>query len=190
MEKADVLEKYKTKSEPGLIYDTGEIKDPSAFQTVQNINKHRKNVKDKIEFFIKKLQDRANNHDISKLKQPEIEWLIQMDKESSFPYGSPQYYEKMKKWEKFFEHHYKENRHHPNHFADGIQGFNIVDLVEFIADITSYLENMHPGDAIRIIDEQKERFGFDDQIAQILKNTLFEYFSWVGSYEPEFKQPE
>jgi hypothetical protein len=51
MEKADVLEKYKIKSTSGLIYDTGEIKDPSAFQTAQNINKHRKNVKDKIEFY-------------------------------------------------------------------------------------------------------------------------------------------
>lgn len=50
MEKADVSQKYKTKPTPGLIYDTGEIKDPPVFQTVQNINKHRKNVKDKIEF--------------------------------------------------------------------------------------------------------------------------------------------
>lgn len=57
MEKADVLEKYKTKPAPGLIYDTGEIKDPSAFQTIENINKHRKNVKDKIEF----LQNRCNS---------------------------------------------------------------------------------------------------------------------------------
>lgn len=50
MEKADVLKKYKTKTTLGLIYDTGKVKDPPVFQTVQNINKHRKNVKDKIEF--------------------------------------------------------------------------------------------------------------------------------------------
>ena len=169
------------------IYDNG-VKDPQAFETVSRINSHRKSVRAKLNFLIKKLAERSENHDLSKLKEPEIGWLIEMDKEPRVTYGSPEYFEKMKRWEKFFKHHYANNRHHPDHFGDmGVSGMNLVDLAEYLCDIISYLEEMHASQAIKIIDEQGKRFGLEDQLSQILKNTLVEYFSWVGNFSPEFK---
>ena len=56
-----------------------------------------------------------------------------MDKEPKVEYGSPEYFEKMKRWDKFFKHHYKNNSHHPAHYNEqGIYGMTIVDLVEMI----------------------------------------------------------
>jgi len=32
------------------------------------------------------------------------------------------------------EHHYKNNRHHPEHFNNGIDEMNLVDLIELLCD--------------------------------------------------------
>ena len=158
--------------------------DKQAFKTINNIIKHRKSVKAKLDFISEEIKKRGEEHDLSKLQQPELGWLIQMDKEPKYQYGTPEYFEKMKKWQKFFIHHYINNRHHPDHFKFGICDMTLIDLCEYIADIISYYDEMHVGDALKTVEEQKERFGFDEQLSQILKNTLLEYFSWVGDYKP------
>jgi len=158
--------------------------DKQAIKTINNIIKHRNSVKNKLKFLSEEIKKRGEEHDLSKLQQPELGWLIQMDKEPRCEYGTPEYFEKMKRWQKFFIHHYTNNRHHPNHFKFGIYDMTLVDLCEYITDIISYYDEMHVGDALKTIESQKERFGFDEQLSQILKNTLLEYFSWVGDYEP------
>lgn len=53
-----------------------------------------------------------------------------MDKEGRVKYGSKEYFDKMNRWKIFFDHHYKNNKHHPEHFRDNIDGMNLVDLIE------------------------------------------------------------
>jgi len=166
------------------ISENKSIVDEQAKKTVYNIIKHRNSVKNKLNFLSKEIKKRGEEHDLSKLQQPELNWLIQMDKEPKYKYGTPEYFEKMKRWQKFFTHHYTNNRHHPDHFKLGILEMTLVDLCEYIADIISYYDEMHVDDALKTIKDQKERFGFDEQLSQILKNTLLEYFSWVGDFKP------
>lgn len=174
------------------IIDTSEeepIKDPQALKTIQSIVKHKKSVKEKLDFLTEELKQRAEHHDDSKLEPPEIDWLIEMDKEPRYPYGSPEYFDKMQRWKKFFDHHYANNRHHPDHFKDlGIVEFNLADLCEYLMDICSYFDEMHVSDAIKVVEQQQERFHLDDQLTQILKNTLIEYYSWIGETKPIFQR--
>lgn len=188
-----VLDAYTPKDlDPKIIdgYDTDLqlIKDSSALNTVNEIFKHKKSVKEKLNFLSEELADRAEHHDDSKLKKPEIGWLIEMDKEPIFKYGTPEYFEKKKKWQKFFDHHYALNRHHPEHFIQGVQGMTLIDLCEYCCDIISYFAEMHPKQAIQTVEQQQSRFGFDEQLTQVLKNTLIDYFTWVGNLSPLFKQ--
>lgn len=192
MDKKETIEKYLKQSQkenqPVINgYDSNEniISDPSAVKTINNILDHKKKVKDRMLFLAKEIIKRAEEHDDSKLKPPEINWLIEMDKEPKVEYGTPEYFEKIKKWDKFFKHHYKNNNHHPAHYNEqGVYGMTIVDLVEMMCDVISYIKELHVYQASKIIKEQKERFDMDEGIAQILINTLNYYFTWVGDFKP------
>lgn len=160
------------------------VKDQKALDTLNSILKHRQTVRERLLFLADELYKRAYHHDDSKLQLPELSWLIEMDKEPRYEYGTPEYFDKMKRWDKFFNHHYENNRHHPDHFSNGIEGMNLADLCEYIVDIISYYEELHVNNALDTVNKQKERFGLDEQLTQILKNTLIEYFSWFGGQKP------
>ena len=49
-------------------------------------------------------------------------------------YGSNEHKEALDIIKPAIDHHYKENRHHPEHFEDGISGMNLVDICEMISD--------------------------------------------------------
>ena len=192
MDKKETIEKYLKQSQKenqpvinGYDNDENIISDPSAAKTINNILDHKKKVKDRMLFLAKEIIKRAEEHDDSKLKPPEINWLIEMDKEPKVEYGTPEYFEKIKRWDKFFKHHYKNNSHHPAHYNEqGVYGMTIVDLVEMMCDVISYIKELHVYQASKIIKEQKERFDIDEGIAQILINTLNYYFTWVGDFKP------
>jgi len=192
MDKKETIEKYLKQSQKenqpiinGYDNDKNIVSDPSAVKTINNILEHKKKVKDRMLFLAKEIIKRAEEHDDSKLKQPEINWLIEMDKEPKVEYGTPEYFEKIKRWDKFFKHHYKNNKHHPAHYNEqGVYGMTIVDLVEMMCDVISYIKELHVYQASKIIKEQKERFDIDEGIAQILINTLNYYFTWVGDFKP------
>lgn len=169
------------------------IKDKQALNTLNHILNHRENVKERLLFLADELYKRAYHHDDSKLQYPELEWLIEMDKEPRYEYGTPEYFDKMQRWDKFFQHHYAHNRHHPGHFSDcpenlvrgtGVNGMNLVDLCEYVIDIISYQKELHLSTANDTVDKQQERFKLDDQLSSILKNTLSDYFAWFGDQEP------
>ena len=106
------IEKYLTppKKEERHIIDGCDLEDdivsdPQALKTITNILNHKQNVKEKMLFLANEIIKRAETHDDSKLKEPELSWLIEMDKEPEVEYGSPEYFEKQKRWIKFFEHY-------------------------------------------------------------------------------------
>src|SRR5574344_1105329 len=102
-------------ADAGKIYNDGVV-DQKAFDTVEEINDHKYKVFKMIEYLSMQLEDRAYHHDDSKLKSPELEMQIEMDKEQRYQYGSQEYFDKMDRYKDFFNHHYKHNRHHPEHF--------------------------------------------------------------------------
>lgn len=160
------------------------IEDPSALKTVEDILKHKEKVRRRLLFLSEELKKRAECHDDSKLKDPEIKYLIEMDKEPKYEYNTPEYFNKMKRWQKFFNHHYDNNRHHPDHFRNGILDMTLTDICEYLVDIISYYDEMHVHDAMDTVEKQQGRFGLDNQLSQILVNTLIEYFSYIGDQKP------
>lgn len=180
-------QRHKQESEVKFEPDVSTPLDEQFKETTRSIRKHKSSVRKRLLFIASELQKRAEHHDDSKLEYPELGWLVAMDKEGRAPYGSEAYFEKMKRWDCFFKHHYDKNPHHPDHYtAEGTHGMTIVDIVEMMCDVISYCDELPSTKAFEIINEQAERFGLSDELASILKNTLLRYFSWVQDVAPEF----
>lgn len=136
--------------------------------------KHIENVRSKIMKVVNDLIGRAFCHDASKLEPPEKEYY---DRHTQglrvLEYGSSAYKEVMKKMQPGIDHHFSHNRHHPEFFADGINGMNLVDLVELMCDWKAAGErhSEKPTDIFKSIDINAERFKIDPQLVQIMKNT-------------------
>ena len=74
------------------------------------------------------------------------------------------------------DHHTRKNRHHPEHFKNGIKGMNLIDIIEMIMDWKSAGMRHNDGSILKSVEINKKRFGFSDELEQILLNTV-EYFN-------------
>ena len=78
---------------------------------------------------------RSHHHDQSKLEPPEVETFNEFTpKLKDLTYGSDEYRECLRAMKPALEHHYAHNRHHPEHFANGVLGMDLFDLVEMLSD--------------------------------------------------------
>lgn len=85
----------------------------SNMETVKHIHSVRKNIYK----FIEELDDRARNHDQSKLESPEQEIFGEhYESLGKTEYGTPEYTELLTKVQPALDHHYANNRHHPEFF--------------------------------------------------------------------------
>lgn len=125
---------------------------------------HRERVKDLCFEFAEALKERGLSHDLSK-ETDEIEAKGFSVIESA-PYGTQAYVENLEKIKESVFRHYENNRHHPEHFKDGIRGMNLLDLVEMVMDWKSF------GDAETHFLTQVKRFNIGEDLASIIKNSL------------------
>jgi hypothetical protein len=118
------------------------------------------------------LQERQQAHDQSKLAEPELaifnEFTPRLQAQT---YGSQEYRESLDGMGDGLAHHYRENRHHPEHFADGFDGMNLVDVIEMLADWKAATLRHADGDLERSIAQNAERFGYRKQVHRLLLNT-------------------
>lgn len=122
---------------------------------------------------------RATHHDRSKTEPPEVHVFDEYTpklKEST--YGSDEYKGFLEAMGEGLAHHYAYNRHHPEHFEDGIYGMTLVDVAEMLADWKAATERHADGSLERSFDIQRDRFDISDQLMAILVNTA-RYFGWV-----------
>jgi hypothetical protein len=70
------------------------------------------------------------------------------------------------------DHHYAMNSHHPEHFATGIQGMSLLDVLEMLCDWKAATLRHNDGDIRRSIELNQKRFGYSDELKAILLNTL------------------
>jgi hypothetical protein len=142
----------------------------SAKDTLEHIN----NVRSKILKVVADLIERGFHHDASKLETPEKEAY---DRHTpalrTLEYGSQAYKDVLAKMKPAIDHHYSVSRHHPEFFADSINGMNLIDLLEMILDWKAAGERhvLKPTDIFKSIDINAERFKMEPQLVQILKNT-------------------
>ena len=134
--------------------------------------KHIEKVRHYIRHMTDKMTLRGVNHDKHKQESPEVELFAEYtDKLSNMQYGSDEYKESLKALKPALDHHYANSRHHPEHFARGILDMNLVDIVEMVCDWKAASERQKDGNLLKSIEQNAQRFGYDDQVKQILINT-------------------
>jgi hypothetical protein len=124
---------------------------------------------------MKNLLDRSLNHDQSKLSSPEVELFTEYTpKLAGTTYGSSEYDEFKKLMKPALDHHYANNRHHPEHFKNGAEDMTVLDLVEMLADWKAASERHHDGNIRKSIEINSERFGLPPMLRKILENSIDE----------------
>lgn len=142
--------------------------------------RHIKRVSELLSLASKELLQRATVHDNSKLQSPEKELFDEFTpKLKNCTYGSDEYKEFLKGLKTALDHHYANNSHHPEHYPNGINGFDLFDLVEMFFDWKAASERHADGDIFKSIEINKERFGLSEQLAEILKNTATRFYFGV-----------
>lgn len=144
-----------------------------AFET----NKHIKTVQNNMSFFIKDLLDRSIAHDASKLESPEVEIFGEYTpKLSEVEYGSPEYLKLLEQVKPAIDHHYANNRHHPEHWPEGVNDMTLNDLVELISDWKAATARNKNGNIRKSIETNAKRYKLSSQLQRILENTVREMF--------------
>lgn len=134
--------------------------------------RHIETVRNYLNAAIRELLNRQEQHDQSKLVPAEVDVFEEYTpKLRGTTYGSDEYKVFLEGMKPALEHHYRNNRHHPEHFANGIQEMNLIDLLEMMIDWKASGMRHHDGDIYRSIDINQERFGYSDELKQIFKNT-------------------
>lgn len=160
--------------------------------TYEHIGKVRANLSK----VIRSLLHRAEVHDQSKLKEPEVSVFNEYTpKLAESTYGSDEYKSFLEGMKAGLDHHYAENDHHPEHFIDGsapfsyfgdsepasrfarepltgIQAMDLVQLIEMLCDWQAATQRHKDGDIRRSIEQNQERFGYGDELKQILLNSV------------------
>ena len=139
--------------------------------------KHIEIVRKFIRLFTDKLTSRGVDHDKFKLESPEVEIFAKMkSKLKNLTYGTPEYEESLNQLKPALDHHYANCRHHPEHFKNGVNDMNLIDLVEMLCDWKASSLRQHDGNLLKSIETNAQRFGINKQLTQILVNTaaLFE----------------
>lgn len=143
------------------------------YDSEKDTMEHIRKVSWYIQEAIIELGTRSRTHDKSKLLPPEKECFDEITPLlKGTTYGSDEYKATMDRMRPAINHHQKNNRHHPEYFENGIDGMNLIDLVEMICDWKAASERHADGDIYRSLEINRKRFGMSDQLVSILKNTV------------------
>lgn len=136
--------------------------------------KHIHQVQERLAAVIRELTVRMMRHDLSKLESPEKEIFDEFTPQlAGMTYGSDEYKASLAKMRPAIEHHNANNRHHPEHFGEqGMRGMNLIDVVEMLCDWKAATLRHNDGDIVRSIEINQQRFGYSDDLKQIMLNTV------------------
>lgn len=138
------------------------------FQTALHIMEVARN----LNFFARQILDRSDSHDQSKLSDAEkFDFARVTHKLRGLTYGSPEYMESVKDLGAALGHHYANNRHHPEHFKNGIRDMNLIDLVEMFCDWFSSSKRHHDGNIRKSIEKNSSRFQMGPELTLIFERT-------------------
>ena len=123
--------------------------------------------------FVVALIDRGEEHDQSKLTSPEVEAFAEWTpKLAGSTYGSPEYESARAAMGPALAHHYAKNRHHPEHFKNGVNDMSLLDIVEMFCDWKAATMRHNDGNIRKSIAHNADRFGLSPQLVRILENTV------------------
>lgn len=152
-----------------------EVKSLTAEQKATNFDtmQHIETVRKMMLKLIIQLMYRAHEHDQTKLAEPEVDLFVKYTPElAKCHYGSPEYQTALAGLKPALDHHYGQNRHHPEHFKNGINDMNLIDLIEMIVDWKAATLRQKDGNIRKSIELNMNRFGISPQLAKIMENTI------------------
>jgi hypothetical protein len=142
------------------------------FDSRADILQHILEVRAYLDTFVTEMLRRGQVHDASKFdaaEKPAFDEAIPLLRGVS--YGSPEYAEVLDRLAPAFDHHYRCNSHHPEHYGEqGIAGMDLFDLVEMVCDWMAAAKR-NPDDGVKLA-YNVELFGIQEQLAAIITNTL------------------
>jgi hypothetical protein len=152
---------------------------PEELATNIETMKHIRVVRFFLDRVIQELEARARCHDSSKMALPEVEVFTKYTPIlRGLTYGSPEYKQCLEEMnEGALKHHYANNRHHPEHFVNGVEGMNLIDLIEMLCDWKAATMRHADGDIQKSLDINEKRFNMPPGISKLLRNTV-ECFGW------------
>lgn len=139
---------------------------------VKKITEHQAQVRKLMNLIIADCWVRYLDHDSSKLREPEYSIFERhFGQLQAAEYGTPDYDAALGDVKEAITHHYQANRHHPEHFANGINGMTLIDLCEMLCDWMVAISYGPNGSLAKSIKINTQRFGISSQLVQILENT-------------------
>jgi hypothetical protein len=113
-----------------------------------------------------------SRHDESKFGRDELPVFARLQPRlAASTYGSDEYKTMLGELGPALAHHYAHNTHHPEHHADGVGGMDLLDVLEMLCDWKAATERHDDGCIGRSLTLNKERFGYGDEVAGILRRT-------------------
>jgi hypothetical protein len=136
----------------------------------------------RVQFYLKKvvkiLLDRMTDHDQSKLSSPEVELFTECTAGlAGCTYGSEEYETFKKRLKPALDHHYANNRHHPEHWKNGVDDMTVIDLIEMLCDWKAASERHNDGNIRKSIEINSERFNLPPMLKRILENSVDDLLS-------------
>jgi len=147
----------------------------STAETLEHIEKVRSYLK----LMVQDLGRRAELHDRSKLEDPEKSTFDKFTpKLKHTTYGSEHYVQCLREMGPALTHHYANNRHHPEYYANGMRGMSLLDVMEMLADWYAASQRHADGNLLTSIRHNQIRFGYSDDVRYMLINTAVE-LGWI-----------
>lgn len=139
--------------------------------------KHVKKVRSYLDRFVKELLHRGENHDNSKFEEPELSIFAEKTyKLKDTEYGSEEYKKLLEEVKPAIIHHYSKNRHHPEHWVNGINDMDLLDISEMLCDWKAATERNKDGNIRKSLEINAQKYDIHPQLRKILENTINRYF--------------
>jgi len=152
---------------------------PSDFVT--DLIYHKRRVAGYMQIIASELFKRAAIHDNSKFSPEEFDLYEQVFPElQKHAFGSEQIKAAYKQLGPALEHHLQVNRHHPEYFEQGINGMNLIDVLEMVCDWLAASARSQTGIHKGLL-LNRERFGIDSQTFGLIERTIVELVGDAGS---------
>ena len=134
--------------------------------------RHIERVRNLLNICAIELLKRGEHHDQTKLVSPEVELFTEYtDKLAGCTYGSTEYDGYRAALKPALDHHYANNRHHPEHHKYGVNDMNLIDIVEMLCDWKAASERHNDGNIRKSIEINARRFDMSPQLVKIFENT-------------------
>ena len=134
-------------------------------------NVHGRAIRTNLAKIASELIHRSAVHDDSKLSDEQLDRYISRHQEiHDLKYESPKREKIEEKYKDLLKTHHSEYRHHPEHFKNGIDDMNLVDVIEMLCDWAGA-----GADIEQSLKLNQKKYCISPQLMTLIKNTIKDF---------------